>query len=106
MNDEEALYNLSWRLGDTKPLIIGEHTYNVRICDLTPNRYQYVNNIERYTNMVLECVELYPTQYPRHNQNNGNYGAGTVRGVYLNTLLPEMPNDLKQIIELINLPTF
>lgn len=103
LNNEDALYNLSWRLGDTKELYIDGAKYLVRICDLTPNRYQYVDNSERYSNMVLECVELFSVAQPRHTDYNGNYKTSNIRLYYTDTVMPRLPQDLKDILSNVNI---
>lgn len=98
LNNEDSTYKLDWKLGDTKPLVIGEYTYNVRICDLTPNRYQYVGNVERYSNMVLECVELLPDSRARHSSAIGNYNDNNIRQYYEEVVIPLLPEDLQKIL--------
>lgn len=105
MNNEEALYNLSWRLGDTRPLIIGDYTYTVRICDLTPNRYQYVDDTTKYSNMVLECIELAPDSKPKHNTDMGDYEYCSIRDYY-KWLETYAEQELQNNLSLVKLPTF
>lgn len=98
LNNEDSTYKLDWKLGDTKPLVIGDYIYTVRICDITPNRYQYVNNVERYSNMVLECVELLPDSRARHSSAIGNYDNNNIRQYYEETVISLLPEDLQKIL--------
>lgn len=105
LNNEEATFRISWELGDTKPLIIGEYTYTVRICDLTPHRYQYVDDTEKYTNMVLECIELTPEIKPKNSQDMGNYDYCEIRDYY-KALETDLELSLMKNLSLVKLPTF
>lgn len=96
---------VGWAIGDTKPLIIGDYSYTVRICDLTEGRYPYYNST-RKTNMVLETVELYKETKPRHNADNGNYAENNINQFYSDTLYNELDSDLSPLLNTLIIPIY
>lgn len=97
---------IGWVIGDTKSLIIGDYSYTVRICDLTEHRYQYYNDTTRYSNMVLETVELFPETKQRSTSNNGNYNENTIRQFYLNDLISLMDASCSSLLETVKIPNY
>lgn len=97
---------VGWVIGDTKPLTIGDYSYTVRICDLTEHRYQYYNDTTRYSNMVLETVELFPETKQRSTSDNGNYNENTIRQFYLNNLTSLMDISCSSLLETVKIPNY
>lgn len=97
---------VGWAIGDLKPVLIGEYTYNVRIADMTQNRYAYASNPSKFTNMVFECVDLYVDSNQRHSSNVGNYAQNDIRNYYEQTIIPLMPQALQDLLEYITIPTY
>ncbi len=95
---------IGWVIGDTKSLIIGDYSYTVRICDLTEHRYQYYNDTTRYSNMVLETVELYSKQV-RDTEYNSNYNNTTLKRYYSDTVYPALSTELQELIETLIIPS-
>lgn len=56
--------------------------------------------------MVFETVELYVTSQQRHSTNNGNYNSNDIRNYYENTIIPAMPQSLRQLLDYVRIPTY
>ena len=96
--------NVGWAIGDTKQIVIGTNSYNVRICDMTQERYEYYSDATRKSNMVFECAELYVTNYARHTSaGTGNYAQNSLNTTYLEQIIPNLPSDLASLLEMVKI---
>lgn len=90
-----------WQVGDTKPLVVEDSTYNVRLSDMQVGRYSYADGTKT-TNAVLEFVEVLGTSYYIMNstQNNAGGWANMELKTKINTIiLEQLPIELQILLE-------
>lgn len=92
----------TWHLGDEKTITLtnGE-VITCRICDLTPNRYEYSDG-SGSTHMVIEFKSSIATKYA---MNSGNTNEGGWNGSEMRTRVNSgvvwdlLPSDLKSVLK-------
>lgn len=97
---------VGWKLGDTKPIEVGEYTYTARICDTVQGRYIYSDDETKTTNIVIEFVETYneSKQFDSGNTNANGWNGSQLKGFLNNDFIELLPNSLKNSLSKINIP--
>ena len=95
---------LEWQVGDTKKILIGEDVYTARIVDMTENRYEY-SDLSRYSNMVIELVELFGNSYFNTSNYVGEaWKSSAMRKYYSEQLINIIPTDLADVLSSVKIP--
>ena len=91
-----------WSVGDTKTITLTDgNDYTIRICDMTPGRYEYTNNSEQKTNVVFEFVECLSTSYSMNDSstNVGGWAESKMKSTHMQNIFNMLPSDLQGVIE-------
>ena len=97
---QEGNANKYWTVGETKPLQVGDLTYNVRLSDTQIGRYDYSDN-SRKTNAVFEFVELLTDSSKIYLKDFslGGWADSDLRASLNSTILETLSEDLTSLLE-------
>ena len=93
----------TWVVGNSKPMVIGDTTYNIDIIG---------KNHDTYTDggtapLTFQLHELYATTYPMNasDTNSGGYDSTNMHNTYLATIHSQMPSEVREAIKAVNKKT-